>query len=340
VHQIRAASLYSYLDVAKSVGIDGFRLLADAGISPSALADAESRLPAEAATRLLERSAAQSNCDSFGLRMAQCRTFASLGAISLLLERLQNIGEVLEALATAGRALSDVVIVAIEHQAGTVLAKFGLVFNHSQAIDLSVGVAHIALSGASHGRWKPEVVHFTHGAPADKATFEQFFQAPLDFNCDFNGFSLSNETLKVSLPLADAAMAENARRLLRMVALPAPQAPLVDHIRHSITLLLPVGRATVGEVARNLNMTARALQRHLRSEGQTFARLLNEVRRDISRRHLRAPHHTLTEIAQSLGYSDQSSFTRWFDREFGIAPSAWRKAQRAAAEKPPPIWKR
>lgn len=340
MHQIRAASLTSYLEVAKTLGIDGLGLLARTGIARSSLTDVETRLPAMAATRLLEQSAAQSGCDSFGLRMAQRRTFASLGAISLLLERLQDIEEVLDTLTASGRAFSDVVRVAVEHHNGSVFAKFNLIpsFTQNQATDLCVGMGYIALAGASHGRWKPEVVHFTHGTPRDRSTFDQFFQAPLQFDSDFNGFSFAADALRIPLPLADGKMAENARGLLRAAALPMVQAPASEHIRHLIGMLLSQGKATLAEVARNLDMTSRALQRELRAEGLTFARLLNEVRRDLARNQLRASRQTLTNIAQSLGYSDQSSFTRWFDREFGMAPSAWRKVQRSAAQRPPPTW--
>jgi AraC-like DNA-binding protein len=342
VHQIRAVSLYSYLDVARFLGIDGLKLLAEAGISPTSLAESQSRLPAAAATRLLERSAAESHCDSFGLRMAQCRSFASLGPISLLLERLQNVGEVLEALITFPRTLSDVLYVAAELDGPFVYAKFDLVppFSRRQAADLTVGLGFIALSGATQGKWAPEAVHFTHEVPEDRARFERFFQAPLDFNSSFNGFSFAAEALRLPLPLADPAMAENARRLLATAQLPAIPAPLCDHIRHSVILLLPEGRATISEVAKNLSLTPRVLQRQLQVDGLTFAGLLNEVRRELSRRYLGGSHQNLTSIGQSLGYSDLSSFTRWFDREFGMPPSAWRKAQREAAAKPPPTWRR
>jgi hypothetical protein len=65
MHQIRSVSLCSYLDFAAFVGIDGHRLLKEAGIAPSVL-DLPTRVPALAAVELLERSATLSKCDSFG----------------------------------------------------------------------------------------------------------------------------------------------------------------------------------------------------------------------------------------------------------------------------------
>ena len=36
------------------------------------------------------------------------------------------------------------------------------------------------------------------------------------------------------------------------------------------------------------------------------------------------PRRSLTEIAQELGFSEPSAFSRWFRRRFGCSPSEWR----------------
>ena len=341
MHQIRAVSLYSYLDVATFVGLDGLRLLRETGIAPSALDDPESRLPAAAAVRLLELSAERSGCDSFGIRMAQCRSYASLGGISVLLERLPTVGDVLATLSRLRRNLSDVLFVDCQIEGEIVLATFDLVspFSQTQAADLTVGLGLLALSGATGGAWTPEEVHFTHRRSSDVEAFEQFFRVPIVYNSSFNGFSFPEEQLRSPLPMADSAMAANVRRLLRSDELPKLQAAVSDHTRHTITLLLPQTKATLSEVAKNLGQSPRALQRQLSAEGHSFARLLTEVRREMAQRYLRGSRQSLTDVAHGLGYADLSSFTRWFAGEFTMAPSEWRKALQKSAAQPPPMWK-
>ena len=330
MHQIRSITLYSYLEVANSLGVDGLPLLSDAGISASDLSRPEMRLPAKAVTRLLERTAAMSGCDSFGIRMAQRRSFASLGALSLLLERLNSVADVLKESSALRGTLSNVLIISTEVKGGSVCASFEVAapYNNPQAADLTVGLAYVALTGATRGRWEPEAVHFSHRAPLDQLTFQRFFRAPLVFESDFSGFSFGQKSMSIACPLADSAMAENARRLLNALELTAIEAPVSDHARDSILQLLRTGRATISEVAHNLSTTERALQRQLRAEGKTFADLLNGIRRDLARRYLLQSSQSLTSISERLGYANQSSFSRWFEREFGTAPSVWRKAQR------------
>jgi len=102
-----------------------------------------------------------------------------------------------------------------------------------------------------------------------------------------------------------------------------------ERARRAVYLLLPAGRGTLAQVADNLGLHARALQRQLEKEGRTFATLLNEVRRELALRYLASPSHPVTEVAHMTGYASLSSFTRWFTAEFGTSPAAWRAGERA-----------
>lgn len=141
MRQVRAVSLWSYLDVANFLQIDGLKLLAETGISPSDLHDSETRLPADAAVDLLERSAAVAECDSLGILMAQCRSYASLGPVSLLLQHLDTVRNVIDALISFRRTLNDVLLVALDNADDTALVTFDLIPPHSrpQAANLTMG---------------------------------------------------------------------------------------------------------------------------------------------------------------------------------------------------------
>ncbi|MNC30478.1 HTH-type transcriptional regulator VirS [compost metagenome] len=88
-----------------------------------------------------------------------------------------------------------------------------------------------------------------------------------------------------------------------------------------------MGRATLEQVAQTQGMNVRTLQRRLEESGLTFKDLINSVRRDLVMRYLENPGYSLGRIADMLGYSMPSSFTRWFIAQFGMPPASWR-AQR------------
>jgi AraC-like DNA-binding protein len=343
VQQMRAVTLSDYVEVANAVGLDGVRMLRQAGISLDMLEDPENRLPAAAIVRLLDRSAEESGCESFGLLMAERRTFASLGPVSLLLERLPNLRAVVRACIVFQRHLNDVVSINLEEVEDTSLIKLDLWPEYwgAQMLDLLLGIAYQVLTGASGGRWRPACVHTMRPAPEDMTVWRRFFGAPIEFESYFSGFSCSSASMQIPNPLADEAMARNAHNLLRLLPLRTGPEPIGDKVRRTISLLLPSGRATVEQVASQLGLSSRSLQRRLDEEGLQFGELLSGVRQELATAYLANSSRPVTSVAALLGYSSPSSFTRWFAGSFGMAPQAWRASQRGRAPSgPPPMWRR
>jgi AraC-like DNA-binding protein len=326
MHQMRAASLSTYLEVAASVGLDGPRMLRQAGLSPEVLEDTERRLPASVVIGLIDRSAELSGCDSFGLLMAEARTFASLGPVSLLLEHLPNVREVVRETRAFQRHLNDVVEISLEEadDACTIRLDLAPGYWSVQTFDNVVGVAYRVLTSASGNRWTPDCVHLVRPAPQDQAVFRRMFAAPVEFDDTFNGLSSTLEAMLMPLPRANETMARHARRLLHLMPVKPRNEAMRDRVRRSITLLLPSGRATIDQVAEQLGMSARSLQRRLDEEGYQFAELLSGVRRELAAAYLANSGHPITTVAGLLGYASPSSFTRWFAGTFGSSPQVWR----------------
>ena len=333
MHELRAVTLSGYLEVASTVGLDGYSMLRHAGIPPSALGDPDNRIPAPAVVRLFERSARRSGCDNFGLLMAEHRSFASLGPIALLLDRLATVREILGALIAYRRHLNDIVSVNLEEAGDTASIKIGFIAEYAQVqiTDFAVAIGYKVLTGASQGRWTPSAVHLTRHAPNDLGPWRRMFHAPLAFENLFNGFSCPRAALDISNPNADPVMAQHAEQLLRLVPIPAEEAPVSDRVRRAIAQLLPNGQARLEAVAAQLAVSARALQRSLEHEGTSFAALLGHVRRELAQIYLDGPQ-SVTAVSEQLGYASPSAFTRWFAGEFGMGPQAWRSERRSRSD--------
>jgi len=81
-----------------------------------------------------------------------------------------------------------------------------------------------------------------------------------------------------------------------------------------------------GQVARQLGMSERTLQRHLAEHGQSFQALVNEVRRQVAESLLTATDNSLNEVAFLTGFADQSAFQRAFKSWTGSTPLGFRQA--------------
>ena len=90
-----------------------------------------------------------------------------------------------------------------------------------------------------------------------------------------------------------------------------------------IQSMLDVGAPNTARVAAALSVSERTLRRRLADEGMSFRSILENVRRDLCEVFIREHRKSIAEIAQALGYSEQSAFTRAFKKWYGKPPSKY-----------------
>ncbi|MDG1580402.1 AraC family transcriptional regulator [Pseudomonas sp. GOM6] len=332
----RAAILTNYLEVARHFGLNGPKLLAEAGLNAALISDPNQRISVAAAIATIEESARLSGCETFGLRMAELRQLSDFGEVSLLLSHQRSLRDALQVIVQYRHLLNDSLAIHIEESGKTVIIREEVITDlpgHSrQAIELAIGVMHRFCAALLGAHWHPISVNFSHEAPADLTVHRRIFGCKLEFGSEFNGIVCQAADLDASNPLANEAMARHAQRYLDSLQRTAEHS-LVFDVRKAIYLLLPMGRATIEQIAQAQGMNVRTLQRRLEEGGASFSELINDVRRDLVMRYLENPGYSLSRIADMLGYSMPSSFTRWFIAQFGMPPAAWRAEHKIVPRK-------
>jgi AraC-like DNA-binding protein len=104
----------------------------------------------------------------------------------------------------------------------------------------------------------------------------------------------------------------------------APSSEFSESLRQIVRSYLSFGHPRIEEIADVAGMGVRALQRHLKKNGLTFKRVVDQARFQASADLLCDPHVKLIDIAYELGYSDQANFNRAFRRFTGTSPSEYR----------------
>jgi AraC-like DNA-binding protein len=117
-------------------------------------------------------------------------------------------------------------------------------------------------------------------------------------------------------------------QLDRQLAQRRKQQTCSEKVNWVLKRLLGGPRPEIGDVARELGMSSRTLQRRITGEGASFRKLLNDARRELARFYLREPSLGVNEIAYLLSYEEPSSFFRAFHEWEGKPPRRWRIAQR------------
>lgn len=86
------------------------------------------------------------------------------------------------------------------------------------------------------------------------------------------------------------------------------------------------------EVAQYLNMSVRTLRRRLADIGMSFNEIRLQVRMQAAMRYLKTSHLSIERIANIVGYSDQASFTRAFQKWAGNTPDVIRRKHRQQSQ--------
>ena len=191
-----------------------------------------------------------------------------------------------------------------------------------QSLELAVGALFRLLRGFLGSRWQPLAVCFAHPAPADTGTHWRMFGPVVKFDHDFSGIVCYSSDLASPNRMADPQLRPYAQQFLESLQM-REEATMLNRVRELIELLLPTGRCSVEQVARSLGVDRRTLHRHLGRSGETFSSVLDRTRAEMAVRMVEYRRHSLTEVADRLGFSTPSNFSRWFRVRFGCSPSEW-----------------
>ena len=324
---IRSACLTNYVPVARSFGLDPYRLLREAGLDRSGLTDPEIKIPVADVCHLLEHSARSARAEDFGLRMSEPRRLSDLGPLALAMRDAGSLREALQSVSRYASLHTDSLLLSLKEMDNLAMLEIkpstdGRV-PPRQGTEMAVGVFHRAireLLGNSPNSWQ---VWFPHTAPNNIARHRRVFGPHVEFGHSVTGLLFAQRDLDAPLPGADPVMARHVRRYLDPM-LARSHGTLRERVRHFVYEQLSTGRCVVEQAASSLGMDRRTLHRRLDRYGETFSSIVEEARSDLAPRYLEERRRSLNEISLLLGFSAPSAFSRWFRSRFGCAPRAWR----------------
>jgi AraC-like DNA-binding protein len=163
--------------------------------------------------------------------------------------------------------------------------------------------------------------------------YEQHFGCPVKFGARRNRLFFSAEDISQPFVTHNPELLELvAPQLEAELKQQLAGGSLKEQAKGTLKRLLAGEKPRLEDVAVELRVSARTLQRRLLEEGMTFHALVEEARREMAQHYLRQSTLELNETAYLLGYEDPNSFIRAFHRWEGTSPGEWRSihAPRAA----------
>ncbi len=100
---------------------------------------------------------------------------------------------------------------------------------------------------------------------------------------------------------------------------------VLDRARALLARQLPEQGIELEQLAAQLALSPRTLQRRLREAGLSFSQLVDETRQQLVLHYLRDPALELADIAFLVGFSEAGSLARAFRRWTGQTPAEYRR---------------
>lgn len=174
------------------------------------------------------------------------------------------------------------------------------------------------------GNFEIEEVHLSQADDLKTVEFERVWNVPVRLGQPHSGFRLKPGVWDLPNHLANPLLQQTLRGVAEQVEIAQfEKAPLVFAIRTRLPDAMESGAFSAEDIAAELGLSKRTLQRKLSAENITFKQLLDLYRQEQATFMLQSGERNMAKIAYALGYNEQSSFNRAFRRWFGQSPSGW-----------------
>jgi AraC-like DNA-binding protein len=171
----------------------------------------------------------------------------------------------------------------------------------------------------------PEYVLFRHQALGSKQAVEDHFRCPVHFGSDVNALIIPSDIIDQPNRVGDESIWQFLSSQLEETLSETNGTQSLDrNVVERVAEVLSDGPPGITDIAADLAMSPRTLQRRLADAGCTFQDLVEKARHELSTNLLADTHYSLAEVAFLTGFSEQSAFSRAFKRWSGMTPGSYR----------------
>src|SRR5262249_34795998 len=268
---------------------------------------------------------------AFGLQAARCWHPAYLGVLGHAWLSSDALRTGLERLARYSHLVGDRGATKIEKTRGGVKISFSANRGDPAVVPVAAVFVDIVLAllldmcrmnaGAA---LRPVAASLRRRAPAQSEAYERFFGCPVRFGAGEDAFVLSAQDADRPLPSSNRQLAAVFDRMLTEELARLDRSDVVTRCRAEVLEHIESGEMKEHDMAKRLHMSRRTLQRKLADADTTYLQLVDDTRKDLALRYIEDAARSITDIAFTLGFSQQSAFTRAFKRRTGVNPTEYR----------------
>jgi AraC-like DNA-binding protein len=312
--------LLGFPELVTRLGGDPAAILRRRNIDPSAVGNEDRFLSTAAVAAVVVDAAEALGCADFAMRLGREQGIQMLGPIAVIIRHSETFAAAVDGVS---RYLHNV---APPDHVELLRSQKAAVFTLTTTVPLGPARDHWIEKGLAVAMeafrlmlgedFTPLRVTMQHRRLSAAECYQETFSCPIKFESELNSIHVPRSLLTRPIRGRDAAALALAERYLTEIG---PDLAVVDHVRDLTVRLLAANQAALPLAARAMSLHPRVLQRRLAEAGTTFDAILDDVRRVLAW-DLSATGMSITRISSTLGYAEQSSFTRACRRWYGESP--------------------
>jgi AraC-like DNA-binding protein len=323
----RAGSTLALKPLLQEFGVDLQQVLAESGLPLELFNHPDNLVPFRQGSHLLGLCADRTGCPHLGLLIGRHTPLESLGFVADLAKAAQDVRSALRLVARYLTLSDGGGLLSLSEDANAATYRYVLyepgVERAEVVYDITLATTCNIMRALCGSRWLPREIQFMRSRPADTRPYRSLLRAPLRFDSDQSAVVFDRAWLDVPLRSADPQRLASLEAQARAMEAQAT-GDLPAQVRRMLRRQLLSGQSSMHQVAAELGMHRRTLDRKLKPHAISYQALVDEVRYEVARQLLRDTAMPMIAIAQSLQFAEASAFARAFRRWSGMPPTKWR----------------
>lgn len=315
-------------------GGDSAAVLRQHGLEPDALSNPGVKVPLARYVAMFEEMANELADPSLGARLGLTMRPVALGPAGMVMSKSRSIITALERLTRFFTTFQPDTQSALLVGDGEVTWTYRLsdpaIWPRRQDSEFTMSSLIQFIRSAFLRHWRPQIVQFEHGPISEDDTLilEGLLGCPIRFDAASNGITFALSDARTDLREEDADLMATLEGYLADIMPSEIGVSWTNRVLALIATRLGHRSVTLEEIAFDLAIAPRSLQRRLAEEGTSLRQLLCDHRKQVADLHLRAGVPHLGNLAAALGYADGTTFWRAHRGWQGVPPSAVRAKRR------------
>ena len=313
----------------RTVGIDLGPLVQASGLTADQI-DSDERMGSAEQTAFVQVSARALGRDHLGFELAKDFDLRNMGLLYYVAASSESLGEAIERVERFSAVGNEALVIrAGRREDLSIRLEYSGVSRHSDRHQIEFFVAALVRLCRALSRLPlvPVQVSFCHDRSDGTKAYDEFFGCQTQFLAAQDSIVFEPRCRRLSVVSADPHLSEILIKFCEETLTSRRKVNLSFRVmvENAIAPLLPHGKPEFSEIAQKLHLSPRTLARRLAAEGTTFARVLDEMRRELATRYLEDGKLSISQVAWLIGFQEVAAFTHAFRRWTGKTPSMVRR---------------